>query len=440
MEFVYSDLGFSNSKEGHLTLHGVDLTTLIAEGPVYVMNESIIRSNIQAYTSALKRHYPKSSQVFYASKAFLNLSMARLVAQEGIGLDVCSEGELFVAKGADFPLNRILFHGNNKSHAELEQAITDPIHVIVVDNHYEFSCIETIAKHHGRKPNVMLRVNPNITVDTHPSIATGVRGSKFGLPIENPLTLDLIKNMCGSPFVVFQGIHCHIGSQVLDFQAYTDELKELVHYMAILKTNGVSIPVLNIGGGLGVKDTVLSAPTIHEWVAHVCKTLIALCADENLPLPELMVEPGRSIVSEAGCTLYRIGTIKDVENTKNVAIQGGMSDNIRPALFGSQYTAVVANKIGQPLLTSPCKIVGSCCESGDMLISQISLSDCQEGDVLALFHTGAYSFALANQYNKHPLPGMIFVREEGAYDWVSCPQPLDQLVQNDLIPPHLARS
>jgi diaminopimelate decarboxylase len=380
------------------------------------MNESLIRSNIQAYTAALKKHYPKAFQVFYASKAFLNLSMAHLVAQEGIGLDVCSEGELFVAKSADFPLNRILFHGNNKSYAALEQAITDAIQVIVVDNHFEYSCIETITKKHGCKPNVMLRVNPYITVDTHPSIATGVRGSKFGLPIENPHTLDLIKNMSGSSFVVFQGIHCHIGSQVLDFQAYTDELKELVHYMATLKTNGVPIPVLNIGGGLGVKDTTPSAQMIHQWVAHVCKTLIALCAEENLPLPELMVEPGRSIVSEAGCTLYRIGAIKDVENTRNVAVQGGMSDNIRPALLGAQYSAVVANKIDQPNLPGPCKIVGSCCESGDILIPQISIPDCQEGDILALFHTGAYSFALANQYNKHPLPGMIFVREGGAYD------------------------
>ena len=437
MQKPYSDLGFSILPTGHLALHGLDLTTLITEAPVYVMNEPLIRTHIRAYIDGLKKHYPKKAEVFYASKAFLNLAMARLVAQEGIGLDVCSEGELSITEKAYFDRNLIIFHGNNKSNSELEKAIFNPIRSIIVDSPVEFSRIETIAQEAGFKPGVMLRVNPHINVDTHPSMATGVKGSKFGLPIENPHTVELIQKMSTSPFAAFQGLHCHIGSQVLDFNAYTDALNQLVSFIALLKKDNIAVNYLNIGGGLGVDQTIPSQHLIGKWVEHVSQALVTLCAKESLDLPELMIEPGRSIISESGCTLYRIGTIKETDEVTIVAVQGGMSDNIRPALLGAHYDAVVANRISAPPLTKPLKVVGSCCESGDILIPNIHLPSCKEGDVLALFNTGAYSLSLASQYNKHLLPGVVFVRDGGEYDWVTHPQPLDQLVQNDTIPLHL---
>ncbi|MBX9804701.1 MAG: diaminopimelate decarboxylase [Alphaproteobacteria bacterium] len=437
---LHSDLGYSTTSKGHLALHGVDLTSLASESPLYVMNETLIRANIRSYKTALQQHYPKPAMIFYASKAFLNLSMAHLVEQEGIGLDVCSEGELYIAKSAGFPMDCILLHGNNKTNSELQEAIRLAIHTIVVDSADEFINVVKIAKTEGKIPGVMLRVNPQIRVDTHPSIATGVRGSKFGLPIENPQTQELVHQMNKSPSVRFQGLHCHIGSQVLDFQCFTDALQELVSYIKRLHDQGVTIESLNIGGGLGVKDTLPAAQIIEQWVVHVCETLKRLYDEVNLPLPELMIEPGRSIVSETGCTLYRIGRIKEGEKATFLAVHGGMSDNIRPALLGAHYLAIVANRLGQPFHSKAYKVVGNCCESGDVLIPEIYLPECHEGDVLALLHTGAYSYSLANQYNKHTLPGMIFVREGGSYDWVTRPQPLDQLILNDVVPSHLAQN
>lgn len=437
MSLLHPDLGFNVQEDGHLTLHGLDLVLLASQMPLYIMNESLIRTNIQAYITSLQQHYPKQATVFYASKAFFNLSMAYLIAKEGIGLDVCSEGELFIAQKAGFPMSRILLHGNNKTETELQKAINAPIHTIVVDNACELTLIEKIAEFENKKPGLMVRLNPQIKVNTHPSIATGVRGSKFGMPIESPQTFELIQKMTQSPYVTFQGIHCHIGSQVLDFQSYTNALKELITFIKVLSEQRISVTTLNIGGGLGVKETIPSAQIIRQWVAHVCQTLKQLYAEVNLPLPELNIEPGRSIVSEAGCTLYQIGAIKPASNVTILAVHGGMSDNIRPALLGAHYKAVVANKMRKPIHPQAYKVVGNCCESGDVLIPEIYLPHCREGDVLAILHTGAYSYSLASQYNKHPLPGMIFISENGTYDWVVRPQPLDQLIQNDIVPPYL---
>lgn len=434
---LHPDLGFGVQEDGHLTLHGLDLALLASQMPLYVMNEFLIRTNIRAYATSLQQHYPKQAIVFYASKAFFNLSMAHLIAKEGIGLDICSEGEFFVAQKAGFPMNRILLHGNNKTEVELQKAITASIKTIVVDNACELTLIEKIAEFENKTPGVMLRLNPQIKVDTHPSIATGVRGSKFGVPIESPLAFELIQKMTKSPYVNFQGIHCHIGSQILDFQSYTDALKELITFIKLLAEQNICVATLNIGGGLGVKETVPSAQIIRQWVAHVCQILKQLYAEINLPLPDLNIEPGRSIVSEAGCTLYQIGAIKPAGNVTLLAVHGGMSDNIRPALLGAQYIGVVANKMRKPIHPQAYKVVGNCCESGDVLIPEVYLPHCIEGDVLAVLHTGAYSYSLANQYNKHPLPGMIFVSENGTYDWVTKPQSLDQLIQNDVVPPHL---
>lgn len=424
----YADLGFATNQASHLILNGVDLTAIITDDhPVYVMNESLIRQHLQAYQHAFRRYYPKSTSVFYASKAFLNLAMADLICQENVGIDVCSAGELFIAQKAEIPAPRILMHGNNKSRAELQAAVDAQIYAIVIDSVSEFDMLESLLT--TQKASVMLRVNPTVHVDTHPSIATGVYKSKFGLPIDDPCTLDLIVRMSKSVNVVFKGLHFHIGSQVLDFQGYTDAIQCIIQYLAALQGQGIVIETLNIGGGLGVDDTEVTLHTIERFAKHVCTQLVQQCQRYGVSLPNLAIEPGRSIVSQAGCILYRIGHIKESDGITFLAVHGGMSDNMRVALYNVKYHMCVANKMDR-LPVKPYKVVGNCCESGDILMEDIMLPACATGDILAVFNTGAYSHSLANQYNKHLIPGVVFVGDH-TYRWVTKPQSVEDLICRD---------
>ncbi|MEK7654846.1 MAG: diaminopimelate decarboxylase [Pseudomonadota bacterium] len=429
LDSFYTKLGFSINAESHLTLNGVDLTTLIAEDqPVYVMNELLIRQHLQAYKRAFQEYYPKPTTTFYASKAFLNLGMAHVIKQENIGIDVCSEGELFIAQKAGITSQNILLHGNNKSKAELQAAVDAKIYTIVIDSVSEFDLLETIPS--TQKISVMLRVNPTVHVDTHPSMATGVYNSKFGLPISDKRTLDLILRLSKSTAVSFAGLHFHIGSQVLDFKAYTDAIDSMIRYLAWLQEHGISIDTLDMGGGLGVDDQEATLDTIERFAKHVSAQFIEKCLHYKVPLPKLAIEPGRSVVSQAGCTLYKIGHIKESDGTTFLAVHGGMSDNMRVALYQAKYNACVAGKMDQPH-TKRYKVVGNCCESGDVVIDDILLPYCQSGDILVVFNTGAYSHSMANQFNKHPMPGVVFVGDH-AYHWVTKPQTLEDLIRHDV--------
>lgn len=424
----YTDLGFTINGKSNLALNGIDLTTIITDDhPIYVINELLVQQHIQAYRRTFEKYYPKPTSIFYASKAFLNVGMAALIRRENIGIDVCSEGELFIAQTAGIPAYTILMHGNNKSKAELQAAINAKIDAIVVDSVSEFDLLESLLIVH--KASVMLRVNPSIQVDTHPSLATGIYHSKFGLPIDDRQTLDLIIRMSKNPNVLLKGLHFHIGSQVLDFQAYTDAIDSVIRYLAVLQGQGIEIDTLDIGGGLGVDDQEVTVHTIERFAKHVCEQLIQQCARFSVPLPKLAIEPGRSVVSQAGCTLYRIGHIKESNGTTFLAVHGGMSDNMRVALYKVKYHACVANKMNQPA-TQHYKVVGNCCESGDILIEDIMLPKCIPGDTLVVFNTGAYSHSLSNQYNKHPVPGVVFV-QDNTYVWTTKPQTLEDLIRND---------
>ena len=430
MDSFYTSLGFSVSKKEHLTLNGVDLTTLITEDrPVYVMNELLIRQHIQAYSRVFQQYYPRPTSIFYASKAFLTLGLAQLMGQEDIGLDVCSEGELFVAETAGIPAHNILMHGNNKSRVELQAALDKRIYAIVLDSVSEFDMLESLLTNH--KPAVMLRVNPTVKVDTHPSIATAVHHSKFGLPIDDPQTLNLILRLSRHPGIVFKGLHFHVGSQVFDLQAYTDSVDSILSYLIILKGQVVDIDTLNIGGGLGVSDQETTLHAIERFAKYVCTYLVQQFQSHDLPLPKLAIEPGRSVVAQAGCTLYRVGHIKEIEGTTFLAVHGGMSDNPRVALYQAKYNACVANKMDKPAVKR-YKVVGNCCETGDVLIEDILLPECVTGDIIAVFNTGAYNHSMASQYNKHLLPGVIFV-QDGAYTWNSRPQRLEDLIRQDVM-------
>lgn len=433
--------GFSVSDRGHLLLNGVDLVDLasLSERPLYVMNEVGIRQNIRAYQKALQDFYPAPSSLFYASKAFLVTAMAHLLGQEGVGIDVCSEGELFMAQQAGLPSRSLLMHGNNKSERELENAVQSHIFRIVVDNEDEISLLENICKRLGKKCDVLLRMNPEIQVDTHHYIATGVKDSKFGFPVPKDHLPSYILRLVNHPFLNFKGLHFHIGSNIRTLNSYKNTIKIVANFSKLLYTNLINTEDLNIGGGLGIayqeQDLVVDIPS---FVQEICGEIIRAHRERDLPLPRLLVEPGRSIVGNEGCTLYKVGALKEVrDDILYAAVNGGMSDNIRPSLYQVCHEAVIGNKMNGngPLRTY--KIVGKCCESGDVLIDKITLPLCERGDTLVVFSTGAYNHALASTYNKLPIPGVIFVRE-GAYDWVSQEESLADLMRRDLIPPHLS--
>lgn len=411
----------------------MDLVALIRSTtsyqPVYVVNEPLIRQHVQAYKNAFQQFYPKPTTVFYAAKAFLNLAMAKLIKQEDVSINVCSEGELFIAEKMGIPGAKILIHGNNKNDNELDAAVKAHVYAIVIESESEF---DTLTKRFGTKtPGVMLRVNPSVHVDTHPAIATGVKYSKFGLPINDSRTLDLILELAKSEAVHFKGLQFHIGSQIVNFQAYTDAINNIVEYLAVLQASGVTIETLDCGGGLGVVDDEATVETIKRFAKHVAEAFVLACERYAVPLPDLIVEPGRSIVSQAGCTLYEVGYIKETDGINFLAVHGGMSDNIRVALYHAQYHACVANKMDQKP-TKYYKVVGNCCESGDVLIEDIELPECATGDILAVFNTGAYSHSMASHYNKHLLPGVVFVRDN-SYVWTTKQQTLEDLVRHDVV-------
>lgn len=432
--------GFSVSENHHLALNGVDLVDLaeLSERPIYVVNELALRDNLRAYRRALEQFYPKPSGLFYASKAFLNSAMCAVLHQENIGIDVCSEGELFIAQKTKIPPEKIIMHGNNKSERKLRKAVTSKIHRIIVDNYAELILLHKICSELDQSCNILLRINPSIEVKTHKYIATGVKESKFGFYMDRAQIPEYIKEMCSGKYIHFKGIHFHIGSNIYDLSSYKKSIDIIIDFISSLNHQGIKVEDLNIGGGLGTRYTNEDVvPDIDTFVKTVCEKIQEACQDQNVELPHLMLEPGRSIVGETGCTLYKIGSIKEGYNgVFYAAVNGGMTDNIRPSLYQAKYTAVIANKMNGNGQTCAYQIVGKCCETGDVLIDYIELPLCSPGDVLVVFSTGAYHHSLASQYNKHTTPGVIFVRE-GKYDWVSKEQPLEDLTQYDIIPTYL---
>lgn len=441
-QFLKKISGFSINTNNRLTLNGVDLVEIskLSDRPIYVFNELSIRENIQSYCKSLELFYPKFSSLFYASKAFLNLSMASLLNQEGVGIDVCSEGELYIALKAKIPPSRIIMHGNNKSERELRFAVKSQINCIIVDNKDELFLLNKICSELKLACNVLLRINPDVQVYTHKHMDTGTKESKFGFYTDREKIPEYLTNISAKNYIKFKGIHCHIGSNILNVDNYTRAIEIVVDYLSLLNKKGIRTEVLNMGGGLGIpyheKDPLRDIPS---FVQTLCQTIIETCKNKNVDLPDLMLEPGRSIVGLAGCTLYKIGSIKEgPEGNFYAAINGGMSDNIRPSLYQASHTAVLANKMNWQGQTHSYKIVGKCCETGDVLINNIQLPVCTSNDILVVFSTGAYNHSLANNYNKHTIPGVIFVRE-GQYDWVSKEQSLDDLTRYDLLPTHLTQ-
>lgn len=426
---------------GNLEIGGCDTVKLVKElgSPLYVMDETLIRENCQQYYNAFTKKYG-NAQVIYASKAFMTMAMCRVIEEEGLGLDVVSGGEIYTAIKADFPMERVYFHGNNKLYEELELAVKAKVGRIVVDNLYELSLLDDLAKKYEQDIPVLVRVTPGIEAHTHEYIKTGQIDSKFGTPISTGQALDFIKVVNDTPGIDFKGIHCHIGSQIFEIQSFKHAAEVMMSFVKELKdVLNIDIEEVNLGGGFGVYYSEGDTPSaISNFADIMIPTIRELAEKNSLIIPNVIVEPGRSIVCNAGTTLYKIGSIKEVDGIrKYVAVDGGMVDNPRPALYKSKYEAMVANKANE-IDEEVVSITGKCCESGDMLIWDIKLPKVESSDVLAVASTGAYNYSMSMNYNRIGRPAVVFVKE-GKAEVVVKREDYNDLVRNDIIPDRLAK-
>jgi len=433
----------SRNDEGHLTIGGVDAVDLAREygTPLYVMDEVLIRQNCQAYVNAFAKYYP-NADVAYASKAFLCAAMVALVEQEHMSLDVVSGGEIATALKAGFPMSRTYFHGNNKTVEEIELAMKAGVGRIVVDSVHELELLNHIAWKVGITPAVYLRLTPGVSAHTHHYISTGQLDSKFGIPIEMGMAMAATKQALALAHVELAGFHCHIGSQIFDFEGFAVAVRTMLRFVADVKQElGFVAGELNLGGGLGVRYTAEDTPKSPEaLVKFLADAVLSNCAELGLTPPRLTIEPGRSIVGEAGTTLYTIGTVKEIPGVRTyVSVDGGMGDNIRPALYQAVYECAVANKLDAPA-TKMVTVVGRFCESGDRLIEEAKVAEgVTTSDLLAVFTTGAYNYAMASHYNRYPKPAVVFVAG-GKADLVVRRETFEEMAAFDLVPERLQAS
>lgn len=398
------------NSSGHLVFGGWDVLDLAARfgTPLYVYDESRIRASCREFREAVEG---AGGVVAYAGKAFLTQAMVRIVDEEGLWLDVVSGGEIHTALGAGFPAERVLFHGNNKAESELAHALDAGIGRIVVDNFHELKLVDRLARERGRRQPVLLRVTPGIEAHTHEYIATGQQDSKFGFDVQSGQALEAARQAVAAPGLAWRGLHCHVGSQIFEVEPYRLAAEALVNLGAeIRQATGAALLEADIGGGFGIRYLEEDCPPrVLDAVGVAIEALRTTARRHGMEPPRLMIEPGRAIVGEAGITLYTVGSIKEIPGVRTyVAVDGGMADNPRPALYGARYAAVVANRAGEaPLAT--VRLVGRYCESGDVLIKEAPLQRVGPGDVVALFSTGAYHYSMASNYNRFPRPAAVLV-------------------------------
>lgn len=422
----------------HLEIGGVDTVELVKKysTPLYVMDESYIRQVCRAYKNTIDTKYGYGNCAF-ASKAFSCVAIYKVMKDEGMCIDVVSGGEIYTALKAGFDLKNAYFHGNNKLEEELELAISNHIGTIVVDNPYEVEMIDAIAKKHNIIQNVLIRSNPGVEAHTHKFIQTANIDSKFGFSIKNGDALEVIKLIKSKTNIAFRGLHCHIGSQIFDKNAFKLAVEVVTDYVKELKDKeGIEIEELNFGGGFAVhyteEDPKYNVEQYCEYVETLVDALNEAIKTKGIKKPYFMIEPGRSIVGEAGITLYSVGNIKDIKGVKKyLAINGGMYDNIRPALYEAKYEALLANRANdknEEVVT----IAGKCCESGDIIIKDIELPKANRGDIIAVMTTGAYCYSMASNYNRNTLPPVVFVRD-GKSGLAVKGQTYEDIVRNDII-------
>lgn len=424
----------------HLFWGGVDCVELARTygTPLYVLDESMIRARCAEIRKDFLDRWP-ATFACYASKAFLTLGMAELVRQEGLGLDVVSGGELYLALKAGFPPERLELHGNAKSKSELKAALAHGVGRIMVDGQMELEVLAELAQAEGLRPSVLLRVSPGVNPNTHAHITTGHRGSKFGLPLEGDYLREAVQFAMKCPFLSLKGFHFHIGSQIFDNAAHVESVRRVVLLAEELKQLfGFKTEELNFGGGFGARISPEEEHVpLRSFTDAMMQTLTEECASKKLDRPAVTIEPGRWLVSEAGITLYTVETIKRLPEVVYVGVDGGMPDNPRPALYQAEYKAVLANKYDS-LADERVAVAGKCCETGDVLVESVMLPSAERGDILAVFNTGAYNFSMASNYNRLPRPAMVWVNQ-GKSELGVARQNYDDLLLGDRIPGSLKR-
>ena len=395
-----------------LTLGGCDAADLAAEfgTPLYVFDDDTLRGMCREFTAEFGRRYP-DSRVAYASKAFVNPAVAALVAEEGLALDIVSGGELAVARAADFPAADIYFHGNNKTPDELEFALDCGVGQIVVDSFHELDTLNAIAARRGATQDIMLRLSPGVDPHTHVATTTGILDSKFGFSIETGDAARAIRQAIAASNLDLVGIHFHLGSPIFELEPYGLAIEVVLNFLAQFKEEGLRLRQFSPGGGFAIGYVRSEPPPpIAAYAEVIASKTAALCEDLGFGTPRLVVEPGRSIVGRAGVALYTVGGVKDIPGVrKYVSLDGGMGDNIRPAIYGSEYEAVVASRMSAPP-TEVVTLAGKYCESGDVLVRDIKLPEVFPGDIIAIPASGAYAPSMASNYNLNGRPPIVVAK------------------------------
>ncbi|MCK0473154.1 diaminopimelate decarboxylase [Halalkalibacter sp. APA_J-10(15)] len=430
------------NEKGHLEVGGVDMVDLADEygTPLFVYDVALIRERAHQFQEAFRQaNIPY--QVAYASKAFSSIAMFELANHLGLSLDVVSGGELYTAIEAEFPMERVHFHGNNKSIEELEMAVEAKIGCVVVDNFYELEELSRICKLRKAHMQILLRITPGVEAHTHDYISTGQEDSKFGFDLTSGQIHEAVKRSQDDESLTLLGLHSHIGSQIFETSGFVMAVEKMFDLLEDLKEQYNFVPsVMNVGGGFGIRYVDGDKPLPPgSYVKEMATIVKEKAKNAGMVIPEIWIEPGRSLVGDAGTTLYSIGSQKQIPNVRHyLAVDGGMSDNLRPALYQAEYEGVLANRANEDA-TDTFSIAGKCCESGDMLIWDLPLPKAKHEDILAVFCTGAYGYSMANNYNRIPRPAVVFVENGEAVEVIER-ESYPDLVRNDLsLPNHMLK-
>ncbi|MBE6688534.1 MAG: diaminopimelate decarboxylase [Ruminococcaceae bacterium] len=408
---MFNSENLNINEKNHLTIGNHDAVELAKEfgTPLYVLDENLMRKNCREYKEAIDTYYNGNGLVLFASKALCTMYTAKVVQSEGLGADVVSGGELYTYHKAEFPMDKVFFHGNNKTPEEIELALNYGVGHIVVDNIFELELINDIAAKRGIVQKILFRIKPGVDAHTHDFVKTGQIDSKFGVALENGEAFEIHKHAVTLKNVMVDGIHCHIGSQIFDTEPFDRAAEVMMDFITLLHDKlSLKINILNLGGGFGIKYVSGDDPLPHgEYIKNAALAVKRIAKEKGLPLPYLVFEPGRSIVASAGVTLYTVGCVKDIKDVRTyVSVDGGMADNPRYILYGAKYTALLANKAGDKP-TSPVTIAGKCCESGDLIQENVMMPKVNVGDTLAVLATGAYNYSMASNYNRIPRPPIV---------------------------------
>lgn len=424
------------NEKGHLQIGGVDTVDLVKKygTPLYVMDEIYIRQVCRAFRETVENTYGEGG-VAYASKAFSCKAVYEIAKQENMYIDVVSGGEIYTANSVGFDMKKAYFHGNNKLVSEIELALETGVGTFVVDSFDEIDLLDAMCGEKAKVQKVLVRVNPGVEAHTHSFIQTAKVDSKFGFGVKNGYADKAIDKILTKKNLRFAGLHCHIGSQIFDKHAFALAVDVVTDYVVKLKERNIIVDELNFGGGFGIyysgDDPRYDVNEYCDYVELLTSSLKKAVAEKGIKKPFFMIEPGRSIVGEAGVTLYSVGAIKDIEGIrKYLAIDGGMTDNIRPALYEAKYDAVIANRANE----KPSEIVtvaGKCCESGDIILKDIALPEAKRGDIIAVFSTGAYNYSMSSNYNRNLVPPVVFVKD-GKSAYAVKPQTYEDIIRNDV--------